>query len=115
MGNRVRDAALFALATGLGWSIAWMDFRPHWDDSGITALTLVLSAGVLGVLEPRGPWRWGLGVGIWIPLGMIASQVMTHHVTPRTFSYLAILLFPMAGVYAGAGLRRLAAAGQGAV
>jgi len=42
--------ALLIAAVTIGLAIAWVDSRPHWDDSGITAGSLLLSAGVLGLI-----------------------------------------------------------------
>ncbi|MFY9744863.1 MAG: permease prefix domain 1-containing protein [Acidobacteriaceae bacterium] len=100
---------LLIAAIGLGLAIAWVDSRPHWDDSGITAGALLLSAGVLGLIGPRRPWLWALAIGMWIPLYLIAGQVASHTITVGSASYLVILAFPMAGAYAGMGVRRLIA------
>jgi hypothetical protein len=107
--RRGYDAVLFLLALSFGLAIAWMDSRPHWDDTGITVGCLVLSAGLMGFAGPRRRWLSALAIGVWIPLHSIESQVVAHTVTLKTFSYLVILLFPLAGAYAGRGLRRLVA------
>lgn len=98
-----------AVITGL--AIAWIDSRPHWDDAGITAGLLLLGSGLLGLGMTRRAWMIALAVGAWIPLYLMVDAVMAHAVTMRTLSYLIILVFPMAGAYAGMGLRRLAMRG----
>ncbi|HEX4007314.1 MAG TPA: permease prefix domain 1-containing protein [Acidobacteriaceae bacterium] len=103
-------AGLLVGALVLGLAIARMDALPHWDDSGITAGCLLLSAAALGLIGPRKPWLWALAIGIWIPLHLIVSHLAAGSFTLETASYLAILAFPMAGAYAGMGLRKLFAA-----
>ncbi|HUE04619.1 MAG TPA: hypothetical protein VMR62_34020 [Bryobacteraceae bacterium] len=102
--------ALLIAAIMIGLAIAWVDSRPHWDDSGITAGSLLLSAGVLGLIGPRRPWLWALAIGMWIPLYLIARQMASHTVTLGSASNLVILVFPMAGAYAGMAVRRMIAA-----
>jgi hypothetical protein len=59
---------LLAVALSLGAAIAYVDSRPRWDDTGITAAALVLCSGILGAVGPSRPWLWALAVGLWIPL-----------------------------------------------
>jgi hypothetical protein len=86
-----------AMAAGL--LIAWVDSLPAWDDAGITASALFLGAGIIGLFVRRWPWLFGLAVGLWIPLRGI---ILRHDAR-----FLLALLFPLAGVYAGWGIRRL--------
>lgn len=104
--SRLKDAALLLVALSLGLAIAWMDSRPHWDDTGITAASLLLSGGLSGLMGPRQPWRWGLAVGVWVPLTLIVRAPAVRSVAGG----LVILAIPMAGAYAGMALRRMAAA-----
>ena len=92
---------ILALAILDGLFIAWMDSRPHWDDTGITVGALVLSSGLLALLAPRRVWLIAMAVGIWIPL-----HAMVTNGDPRM---LLVLLFPLAGAYGGLGIRKLAA------
>mgnify|MGYP001620072874 CR=1 FL=1 len=55
---------LSAAALAVGCGIAWMDSRPHWDDTGVTAASLLLSAllaalcglpGILAAILVAGP------------------------------------------------------------
>ena len=82
-----------------GLLIAWMDSRPAWDDAGITAGTLVFITGVLGIIAPEKPWLWALAVGMWIPLFGI--------ITNADFTIVFVLIFPFAGAYAGALMRKV--------
>jgi hypothetical protein len=87
-----------ALASGV--CVAWMDSLARWDDAGVTVFALLLSAGIIGFFVRRRAWLFGLAVGLWIPL----KGVFLSH----DLRFLAVLLIPLAGVYAGRGFRRLA-------
>jgi hypothetical protein len=89
---------LLPVAVCLGLLIAYVDSRPNWDDTGITALALLLSCGVLGALGPERPWLWALAVGAWIPAHEIASS--------RNFGSLLVFVFAFAGAYTGMGVRK---------
>jgi len=85
---------LLVLALSLGFTITWVDSRPGWDDTGITAGAIVLATGLLGFSMPKYAWVWALAVGLWIP-GM---GVLVHHDPTSLF----ILIIPFAGAYVGA-------------
>ena len=91
---------LFAVAVVLGMLIAYVDARPTWDDTGVTAAAVFVVCGVLGAMSPSRPWVWALAVGSWIPLvGILTSQ-----------NYAAILALVVAfvGAYGGMLARHLA-------
>jgi hypothetical protein len=96
---------LLGAAILLGLAIAWLDSRPHWDDTGITAGMLLLTAGMLGLIGPRRPWLWALGIGVWIPLHMIVQRPSVGNL----FGGLVILAFPMTGAFAGMAVRKMIA------
>jgi hypothetical protein len=103
--HRILNLALFVVAVALGIAIAYVDSRPKWDDAGITAFSMLLSAGVFGLIGPQRPWLWALGIGIWIPLhGITRAPTLGSLV-----GGLLILTFPMVGAYAGMALRRVVA------
>ncbi len=89
---------LLVVAIGTGALITYVDTRPTWDDTGITAVALLVISGVLGFLGPSRPWLWALAVGSWIPL---LSIVRTH-----SYSSLLVLAITFAGSYAGMAIRR---------
>lgn len=95
-GSPMRIVLPVAIACGV--CIASIDSRPGWDDTGITAGLLVLTSAAFGVVAPRGPWRWALAIGAWIPLAAIARH--------GDLKMLIVLAFPLAGAYAGSALRR---------
>ena len=80
-----------------GAVIAWMDSRPGWDDTGITAGTIVLVSALFGYLWPSRPWIWALTVSLWIPLHAI--------ILSGDFKMLLITLFGFAGSYLGAAVK----------
>ncbi|HEX4037479.1 MAG TPA: hypothetical protein VHX37_05420 [Acidobacteriaceae bacterium] len=104
--NRMLHWVLLATAVTLGLAIAWVDSRPHWDDAGITAGMLFLSAGLLGLTGPRRPWLWALGIGLWIPLWMVVHATTVG----SALGSFVLLAFPMAGAYAGMVVRMAARA-----
>lgn len=91
---------LLIVALALGFLVTYVDSRPNWDDTGVTAAAILVSCGLLGAAEPRQPWLWALAVGLWIPILRIA----------RTQNYGSLLALAVAfvGAYAGMSFRRLA-------
>jgi hypothetical protein len=64
-----RRDGLLALVTGaIGLSLGYLDSRPSWDDTGITAALLLLSSAMAAGVSGRKPWLWALLTGIWIPV-----------------------------------------------
>jgi len=90
--------ALFILALALGACITYVDNQPSWDDTGVTALAICLTAALFGFASPRWAWVWALAIGSWIPLFGVL----------RTGNYgsLLALLFAFAGAYGGMLLRK---------
>ena len=103
MNDRRLNWALLVVALVLGLLIAWLDNRPHWDDTGITAALLLGSAGLMGLIAPRRPWLMGLAVGLWVPLHLILKAPTEKNMVGG----LVILAVTMAGAYAGHALRRV--------
>ncbi len=93
---------MLTTAALVGLAIAWADARPHWDDTGITAFSMVLAAGCFGLLIPWRPWHWALAVGAWIPLDLFARTPTAG----TAVGGLVILGFPLAGALVGAWIRR---------
>ena len=107
-GQKFRIATqlvLLAAAAAVGLLIAFIDSRPTWNDSGITALALLLSGGLIGLFIRRRPWLFSLALGVWIPLRGI---FLAHD-----SRFLIVLLFPLAGVYAGWALIKLGRRSKG--
>ena len=91
-----RLVMLCGVAVGL--VVAFVDSRPTWDDTGVTAGALLLVTLLLGALAPQRPWAIALAVGIWIPLFGILAR--------GNYGSILALAFAFAGAYAGALLRR---------
>jgi len=92
---------LLTVALVFGGLIAFVDSRPAWDDTGVTAAATLVACGVLGFVAPKRPWLWALAVGLWIPL---LGIFWTHN-----YGSLLALLIPFAGAYAGMAIRQAAA------
>lgn len=93
-----------------GLAIAWIDSSPGWNDTGVTAGALLLTAGTIALVAPRRVWLIALCIGIWIPL----QAIVKAGAAPNSFAMLLVLLFPLAGAYGGLGIRKLAKAGDAA-
>jgi len=105
----------FPLAVLLGLLIAAFDLvTPFGDDTPKATLVLLASSGgLLGLLQPRRPWRWGIVAGLWMPLahGFFFLAGGGHAINPNTWpAYLLLLAVSIAictgGSYAGATARR---------
>lgn len=81
----------------VGMLITWIDTRPNWDDTGITAGMIVLTSALFGYLYPTRPWVWALTVSGWIPAHYIVTQ--------GNYTMLLVLLFGFAGAFLGAAIR----------
>ena len=93
-GTRTKFIGLLILALVLGLLITWVDSRPGWDDTGISAGMIFGVTAVLGAVMPERAWLWALAVGVWIPL----LGITVHHNTGT----LLALVIAFAGAYAGA-------------
>jgi hypothetical protein len=95
--RHVLQKSFFLLAVGLGWLIAYLDSRPSWDDTGITAGLIFLMCVVCTVLFPQRPWLWAFAVGLWDPVVAI--------MTIQNYAACLALAVAFAGAYAGKLLR----------
>ncbi len=95
---RIRSIGVFLAALALGLLIYWVDSRPTWDDTGITAGAIFIGSALFGAAYPARPWRWALAVGGWIP----AVSIVIYH----DYKALLVLVFALSGAYAGALARK---------
>lgn len=65
-------AALVLTAGLIGWGIGYMDTRPGWDDTGVTAGALLVFGAILGAAMPRFAWLSGLALGLPVLLMNVA-------------------------------------------
>jgi hypothetical protein len=91
-----RIVLLLGLAAGL--ALGFIDSRPSWDDTGVTAGAILLVTLLLAAMAPQRPWAIALAVGVWIPLFGILNGA--------NYGSLLALAVAFAGAYAGALLRR---------
>jgi hypothetical protein len=61
------------IALIIGMGIGYVDSRPGWDDSGITAMTLLLGGTALAFRRPSLWWLWALLVGFGTPALNLAT------------------------------------------
>ena len=95
---------LLALAVLTGLFIAFVDSRPAWDDTGITAGAMLLSSGLLTLLGYQRPWLIALAIGLWTPL--YETYLSRNFRLPGAILFpLLVLLIPMIGAYAGWAVR----------
>ncbi len=63
------------LAVVCGAVFTYVDSRPNWDDTGITAIAILLTCGVFAFASPHRWWIWAIAIGMWIPLvGIVRTQ-----------------------------------------
>src|SRR5207302_9468322 len=88
---------------GTGWADVVV------DDLLFTALLVLSSCILLGMLRPRWAWRWVLTVEVFIPLTELAAYLIRTVKPSRAQIYGSFLAFlpGIAGAYGGAAMRRV--------
>jgi hypothetical protein len=101
-----RVAAVWVLSAAVcGLALGLVDTSPGWDDTGVSACTLLLLSAGFGATSPMPPWLSALAAGLWIPL--------LNAWTTGSFESAPVLLIALVGAYAGRGARQVVApAGQ---
>jgi hypothetical protein len=84
-----------ALLLCAGLAIAWIDTRPEWDDTGITAGLILLASG-LGSLA---------GIQPWLTAAIVVGPILVAELSGGTGVLLAIPI-ALAGAFSGAFIRR---------
>jgi ABC-type multidrug transport system permease subunit len=102
-----RDLWLYLVAAACGIGTGFADVII--DDLLLTALLVVASCMLLGLLRPRMPWRWVVTVGVFIPLTEIAAYLIQTLKPTHAQVYESVLLFlpGIAGAYGGSVMRRM--------
>ena len=95
MSPSVQTLLAGAAALVLGSMVAWVDTRPNWDDTGVTAGALLLSAAVAAALGLR--W-WVSALLVALPIALLEHQSMG-------WGILLILAFTIAGSALGTAFR----------
>ena len=100
------DLPVYLAAVLLGISAGYLDARI--GDLLLTALLVLLSTMVLGILRPKRPWRWVILVGACVPTVMLLSYFLLTEKPYRAQIYESFLGFltGAAGAYGGAACRR---------
>ena len=100
-----RDGLIYLFGALCGVGAGWADVMV--DDILLTALLVVASCMVLGILRPRWPWRWVLVVGVFVPLTEFAAYQLLTVKPTRAQIYGSFLAFlpGIAGAYGGSVLR----------
>jgi hypothetical protein len=94
---------LLAALCGIGTGLADVTI----NDLLFTALLVLASCMLLGLLRRRWPWRWVVVVGTFIPLTELAAYVIRTMKPSRAQIYGSFLAFlpGIAGAYAGSLMR----------
>jgi ABC-type multidrug transport system permease subunit len=100
-----RDRWFYVMAALCGIGTGWADVII--DDLLFTALLVLASCMLLGLLRRRWPWRWVVVVGTMIPLTEFAAYVVQSVKPTRAQIYGSFLAFlpGIAGAYGGSFMR----------
>jgi len=103
--NLKHDGWVYLVGALCGIGTGWVDVVI--DDLLFTALLVVVSCLLLGMLRPRWPWRWVVTVGIFIPLTELAAYLVRSVRPSRAQVYGSFLAFlpGIAGAYGGSVMR----------
>ena len=104
-GN-LKDGSIYTLGILLGLVAGSLDVE--FGDLLLTALSVLASTMLLGVLRPRRPWRWTTLVAVLVPVVQWSASLRLTEKPPRTQIYESLLGFltGIAGAYGGAMVRR---------
>lgn len=108
MSQGRRDLVAAIIAVGFGLAVAWMDSRPGYDATGITAGALVAVAAAASFVSGRRPLVWALAAGIWVPLFEARDASMPAPMAALAFAGVGAALgwFTARGQLQGAASRR---------
>jgi hypothetical protein len=100
---------IYTLAFMLGLVIGWLDTTMRTDDALPAILLLGIPCFVFSIIWSRHPWRWGLLIGIGIPLWHIVGTSLGYHAVspaqPNRFASLLALAPAMIASYFGSAMR----------
>ena len=105
----MKDVPVYLLAASLGVCAGILDVRI--GDLLLTALFVLASTMLLGVLRPERPWRSIVAVGIFVPLLQLLAYLFLTEKPYRAQIYESFLGFlpGTAGAYGGSAGRRAVA------
>lgn len=107
VSNARNDAGFYLLAALCGIGTGFADVMV--DDLLFTALLVLASCMMLGLLRAHWPWRWVLVVGGSVPLTEFAAYMIQTVKPTRAQIYGSFLAFlpGIAGAYGGSFMRRV--------
>ncbi|HLX86124.1 MAG TPA: hypothetical protein VKR59_19645 [Terriglobales bacterium] len=107
-GRAGRDGYYYGLAALFGTLAGWVDIKV--SDLLLTAMVVLASCMLLGILRPRKPWRWVLLVGIFVPIVEWLAYFFLSQKPERAQIYESFLAFVpgIAGAFGGAVGRNVA-------
>jgi len=102
-----RDLSIYLLATFLGVCAGVLEVKI--GDLLFTALIVLASTLLLGMLRPERPWRWPLVVGVGVPVVTFLAYLFLAERPYRAQIYESFLAFlpGIAGAYGGSVARRV--------
>lgn len=103
--SRTNDLPFYILGTILGLASGYLDIRI--GDLLLTALLVLASSMVLGILRPKKPWRWILVVAGCVPLMLFLALFLKEQPYPaQIYESFLVFLPGAAGAYGGSAGRR---------
>jgi hypothetical protein len=104
--SAMRDLPIYSLASILGICAGILDVKI--GDLLLTALFVLASTMLLGVIRPERPWRWILLVGVFVPILQLLAYLFLTEKPYRAQVYESFLGFltGTAGAYGGSAGRR---------
>jgi hypothetical protein len=95
------DIAIYVLGSLLGISAGFIDIKI--GDLLFTALIVLISTLILGMLRPLRPWRWTLVIASFVPVLQLLAYLLLTQKPSRAQIYESFLCFlaGIAGSYGG--------------
>jgi hypothetical protein len=95
----------YLLAVACGAFAGWIDIKI--GDLLFTALLVLASCMLLGILRPQKPWRWVVLVGLFVPVADLLAYLLMAQKPYRVQIYESLLAFlpAIAGAYGGSAMR----------
>jgi len=96
------DGFYYLLAVMLGALAGWVNIKV--GDLLLTAMVVLAACMLLGILNPRKPWRWVLLVGVFVPVVEWLAYFFLSQKPERAQIYESFLAFlpGIAGAFGGA-------------
>lgn len=100
------DTGMYILGAVLGVCAGFLDVKA--GDLLLTALFVLSSTMLLGMLRPQRPWRWIIVVGVFVPIvQLLAYAFLTQKPYPaQLYESCLGFLTGIAGAYGGSIVRR---------